>query len=80
MPVLQVIMARNTDPDFRGTFFGMSNSINTAGGVICALLSGSIAYFLNVRSIMIAASVIFLLMIPLAAHTFTLLKRRAVRL
>ena len=69
MPVLQVILARNTDPQFRGTFFGISYSINTAGGVLCAFISGAIAYYLNVRNILVAAGCVFLLMIPLAVAT-----------
>lgn len=74
-PVMLVIMSRITAPDFRGTFFGMSSSINTAGGVLCSLVSGSIAYFVNIRGIWIAAAVLFILMIPLSQHTFAVIKR-----
>ncbi len=74
-PVLLVIMARITDPGFRGTFFGMSSSINTAGGVLCSLVSGSIAYFLNIRGIWIAAALLFVVMIPLAQRSFQVIKR-----
>lgn len=76
-PVLQVMLSRNTDPNFRGAFFGMSSSLNTAGGVICALLSGPIAYYFNVRMIMVVAAVLLFMMGPLAYYTFSLLRRRA---
>lgn len=77
VPVLQVMLARNTDPDFRGTFFGMSSSLSTAGGVICALLSGTIAYYFNVRMIMVASAVLLFMMGPLALYSFSQLRRRA---
>ena len=77
-PVLQVMLSRNTDPDFRGTFFGMSSSLSTAGGVICALLSGSIAYYFNVRMILVAAAVLTFMMGPLAWYSFSMLRRRTV--
>ena len=75
MPVMQVMLARNTAPEHRGTFFGLSSSVNTAGGLICTLLSGSIAYFFNVRGIMIAASALLTIMIPYSLFTFSVIRR-----
>lgn len=76
MPVMQVMLARNTDPGHRGTFFGLSSSINTAGGMICALLGGVIAFYFNVRGILMAGAAIFVLMIPYSLFTFSVLRRR----
>ena len=75
MPVMQVMLTRNTAPEHRGTFFGLSSSINMAGGLICTLLSGSIAYFFNVRGILIAASALLAIMIPYSFFTFSVISR-----
>lgn len=60
-PVLQVILAKTTSAELRGTFFGWSGGINTAGGIVCSFLSGSLVLLTGVRSIFVAAAVILLL-------------------
>ena len=60
-PVLQVILAKTTSSELRGTFFGWSGGINTAGGIICSFLSGSLVLLTGVRSIFVAAAVILLM-------------------
>ena len=75
MPVLQIVLARNTDPEHRGTFFGMSSSVNTVGGVVCALLSGMISYRFGVRGVLVTAATLFAVMIPYSLYTFSVIGR-----
>jgi DHA1 family multidrug resistance protein-like MFS transporter len=74
-PVILLIMSRNTNPELKGTFFGLSSSINTAGGVLCAMISASIVYFLSVRGIWVAATGLFLLMIPMSVFTMAAIRK-----
>ena len=70
VPVMQVMLARNTDPAHRGTFFGLATSFNNIGGVVCTFISGAIAYFFNVRGILLTAAGFYLLMVPYSALIF----------
>ena len=63
-PVLQIILAKTTSPELRGTFFGWSGGINTAGGIVCSFISGSLALMAGVRSIFVAGAILFLLIFP----------------
>ena len=76
-PILQVMLTRIIRPEERGTFFGWSGSLNTAGGIICGLLSGTIALHASVRSIFAAGGVIILLMIPLMLPTYHACRRES---
>ena len=60
-PVLQVILAKTTSPKLRGTFFGWSGGINTAGGIFCSLISASLVVLTGVRAIFVAAALILIL-------------------
>lgn len=64
-PVLQVMLTKVTAPEKRGTFFGWTASLSTAGGVLCNLLSGALAYYVGVRGVFAAGGITFLLMVPL---------------
>ena len=68
-PVLQVMLSRIITPETRGTYFGWSNSVNTAGGIICSPISAAIAYWCNVRGIFAAGALTIALMIPLMIPT-----------
>lgn len=68
-PVLQVMLTKVSPPERRGTYFGWSGSLGTAGGIVCAFISGGLAYFSGIRGIFIAAAVFFFLMIPLMIPT-----------
>ena len=68
-PIFQVMLAKITAPERRGTYFGWSGSFSTAGGIISSLLSGGIAYYIGIRGIFITAALIFFLMIPLMFPT-----------
>ena len=68
-PVLQLMLTKITRPELRGTYFGWSGSINTAGGIICSFISAGIVYTSGVRGIFMAAAIIMAIMIPLLFPT-----------
>lgn len=68
-PVLQVMLTKVTPPELKGTFFGWSGSVNTAGGIICSFISAGIAFYIGVRGIFMAAALIMFLMVPLTIPT-----------
>ena len=61
-PVLQVILAKSTSTELRGTFFGWSGGVSSAGGIICSFISGTLVLWTGVRSIFTAGAVILILM------------------
>ncbi|MBP5640819.1 MAG: MFS transporter [Victivallales bacterium] len=65
-PILLVVLSRITSPERKGTFFGWSGSVNQAGGIFAALLSGTVAYYVGVRGIFISSAIIFFMMLPLS--------------
>ena len=77
-PVLQLMLTRITKPELRGTYFGWSGSLNTAGGIICSFISGSIAWLSGVRGIFVAAAIIMALMLPLLYPTVRALRKEYV--
>lgn len=64
-PVLQVLLAKIIYPEQRGAYFGWTTSMSQAGGIVCSLLSGTIALLGSIRGIFAAAGIIMLLMVPL---------------
>jgi len=68
-PVLQLMLTKITRPELRGTYFGWSGSINTAGGIICSFISAGIVYTSGVRGIFMAAAIIMAIMVPLLFPT-----------
>ncbi len=68
-PVLQLMLTKITRPELRGTYFGWSGSINTAGGIVCSFISAGIVYTSGVRGIFMAAAIIMAIMIPLLFPT-----------
>ena len=64
-PVLQLILTRITRPELRGTYFGWSGSINTAGGIICSFLGGGVVWFSGVRGVYVASAILLAVMICL---------------
>ena len=68
-PILQVMLTKVTPPELKGTFFGWSGSVNTAGGIVCSFMSAGIAYYIGVRGIFMAAAFLMFLMIPLTFPT-----------
>lgn len=74
-PVLQLMLTKITKPELRGTYFGWSGSLSTAGGIICSLLGGGIAFFSGVRGIYIIAAIMLFIMIPLLIPTFHAMRK-----
>ncbi len=68
-PALQLMMTKITSSEMRGTFFGWSQSLHTAGGIFCSLLGGAITYYLNIRGIFVTGAIITFLMLPLLYPT-----------
>lgn len=64
-PVLQLMLTKLTRPELRGTYFGWSGSLNTAGGIVCSFLGGSIFLLSDVRGVYMAAALILIIMIPM---------------
>ena len=65
MPILQLLLTRITRPELRGTFFGWSGSLSTAGGVLCAFVSWAIGKTSGLHGIYWSEAVIYLIMIPM---------------
>ena len=64
-PVLQLVLTKITRPELRGTYFGWSGSLSTAGGIICSFLGGGVACFSGVRGVYVASAILLALMICL---------------
>ena len=76
-PVLQLMLTQITSKELRGTYFGWSASVNTAGGIICSFLGGSVAWLTGVRGIYMTAAIILALMIPLMFPAIHAMKKES---
>lgn len=65
LPILQLMLTKITRPELRGTYFGWSGSLSTAGGVLCSFVSWSVGVSFGLRGIYWAEAIIFILMVPL---------------
>ncbi|MBE6385063.1 MAG: multidrug efflux MFS transporter [Lentisphaerae bacterium] len=79
-PVLQLMLTKITRKELRGTYFGWSASINTAGGIICSFLGGSVVWLTGVRGVYITAAIILALMTPLMFPTIRAIKKEGTKL
>ena len=77
-PVLQLMLTKITRSELRGTYFGWSGSVNTAGGIICSFLGGSVVWLSGVRGVYITAALMLALMIPLMIPAVRAMKKEAV--
>ena len=77
-PVLQLILTKITRPELRGTYFGWSGSLNTAGGIVCSFLGGAVIWLTDVRGVYVAAALILFIMIPLMIPTVRAMKKEFV--
>ena len=75
MPILQLMLTKITRPELRGTFFGWSGSLSTAGGVLCAFVSWAVGKYCGLRGIYWSEAVIYLLMIPMLIWVNKAVKR-----
>jgi MFS family permease len=73
-PVLQLMLTKITRPELRGTYFGWSGSMNTAGGIVCSFLGGTVIWLTDVRGVYMAAALILIIMIPLMIPTVQAIK------
>ena len=65
MPILQLMLTRITRSELRGTYFGWSGSLSSAGGVLCAAVSWIAGKCAGLSGIYWSEAVIYALMIPL---------------
>ena len=77
-PVLQLMLTRITRPELRGTYFGWSGSVNTAGGIVCSFLGGSVIWFAGVSGVYMSAALILIIMIPLIIPTVLAMRKEYV--
>ena len=77
-PVLQLMLTKITRPELRGTYFGWSGSVNTAGGIVCSFLGGSVIWLTDVRGVYVAAALILIIMIPLMIPTVRAIRKESV--
>lgn len=77
-PVLQLMLTKITRPELRGTYFGWSGSLNTAGGIVCSFLGGAVIWLTDVRGVYVAAALILFIMIPLMIPTVRAMKKEFV--
>lgn len=77
-PALQLMLTKITRPELRGTYFGWSGSVNTAGGIVCSLLGGTVVWFCGIRGVYMTAAIILAIMIPLLFPTIIAMKKEFV--
>ncbi|MBR2509430.1 MAG: MFS transporter [Lentisphaeria bacterium] len=77
-PVLQLMLTKITPQELRGTYFGWSGSINTAGGIVCSFLGGTVVWFCGIRGVYLTAAVILAIMIPILFPTVMAMKKEFV--
>lgn len=77
-PALQLMLTKITRPELRGTYFGWSGSVNTAGGIICSFLGGTVVWFCGIRGVYVAAAVILAAMLPMLIPTVMAMKKEFV--
>lgn len=79
-PVLQLMLTQITSKELRGTYFGWSASVNTAGGIICSFLGGTVVWLTGVQGVYMTATLILALMIPLMFPTIRAIKKESSKL
>ena len=77
-PVLQLMLTKITRTELRGTYFGWSGSVNTAGGIVCSFLGGTVVWFCGIRGVYVAAAVILAIMLPIFFPTVLAMKKEYV--
>lgn len=75
LPILQLMLTKITRPELRGTYFGWSGSLSTAGGVLCSFLSWGVGKFFGLRGIYWAEVAIFAMMVPMMLPIGRAMKR-----
>lgn len=76
-PAFQVLLAKITPENKRGTFFGLASSARTIGILLAAALSGAVIGLFGVRAVFFCSSVLFLSLLPLLYFIIRILKKQA---
>ncbi len=77
-PALQLMLTKITRPELRGTYFGWSGSVNTAGGIVCSFLGGMVVWFCGIRGVYVASAAIIAFMLPMLLPTARAMKKEFV--
>ena len=68
-PLLLMWLSRCTKPELKGSYLGWSGSIHQAGGIVSALLSGTVVWQFGVRGVYITGAILMCLMFPVILRT-----------
>ncbi len=63
-PAFQTILSRSSPENRRGVLFGLATSLRMGGILLSSVLGGAVIYWFGTRSVFIAESICFLMMIP----------------
>ena len=77
-PALQLMLTKITRDELRGTYFGWSGSVNTAGGIVCSFLGGTVVWFCGIRGVYITSALIIAIMLPILIPTVIAMKKEFV--
>lgn len=77
-PILQLMLTKITRPELRGTYFGWSGSVNSAGGIICSFLGAGVVWLSGVSGVYVTSAVILVLMTLLMIPTVLAMKKEYV--
>ena len=77
-PALQLMLTKITRDELRGTYFGWSGSVNTAGGIVCSFLGGTVVWFCGIRGVYMASALIIAIMLPILIPTVIAMKKEFV--
>ena len=61
-------LSSSTDPELKGTYLGWGSSIHQAGGLVSAILSGTVVWTCGVRGVYVTGAFLMFLMIPFIIH------------
>ena len=67
-PLLMMWLSSSTDPELKGTYLGWGSSIHQAGGLVSAVLSGTVVWTCGVRGVYVTGAFLMFLMIPFIIH------------
>ena len=68
-PAFQIMLARITGNELRGTYFGWSNSMTNIGGIVCSAVSATMVISIGLRGVFFATSGAYLLILLLLPPT-----------
>ena len=78
-PMLQIMISKITAPELRGSYFGLTASINQVGGLICSVISGIVAFHLSVRWIFFTAAIFYMILLPMAYPMIRICRKEEVQ-